>query len=120
LKASISSLVESDVLQRQSVGDIDFGLWIEAEGADVPAGDVLQDVVANTLGESVPDDDVAEGLSFEVRRSRRVDDGQHVRFRGEVVDGLANLLQLRLQRLPVRMVRFVGEHGEMRQGGDRL
>ena len=95
------------------VPNIDLGSLIETEGANV-FRDVLEDVVADPFGQSVPRDDVAERLPLEIRRAGGVDDGQHVRVRGEVVDGLADLLQLRLERLSVGVMSLVREDSDVR------
>ena len=95
------------------VGDVGVRTLLDAEDPDVPR-DVLEDVVPNSFRQAVPDNHVAEGLAPEVRRTRRVDDGEHVRLGGQIVHGLADFLQLAFERLPVRVMCLVGEDRQMR------
>jgi len=95
------------------------GIVVKLQRLDVPRN-IFEDAVTNALRQAVLDDDIAERLFLEVRRTGGVDHTEHVCARCKVIDCFSDLLQPGVERLAVRVVRLIREDRQMGQAGDRL
>ena len=110
-------IIPEEVLDH--VAHVGFGPSLEVEGLDI-ARDVLEDAVADALGEPIPDHHVLEGLAIEVRGAGGVHDGDHVGARRQVIHRLPDLLQPGFERLAIRVVGLVREDGQVGERADGL
>ncbi len=99
-----------------------FLVALEIDPVDV-ARHFLQDAIANAFGQPIPDDHIPQGLALVEGRAGRVDHAHQLRlvfgvfFRAfgmrvaQVIDRLADFLQVLVHRLAVGVVGFIAENG---------
>src|SRR2546422_6973044 len=89
--------------------------FVEIEGENV-ASDLFENIVADALGQPIPNNHVFERLLLVVRSASRIHYANQVwAVLVEVINSLAHFLEFCVESLPIGVVGFVGENGQVRQ-----